>query len=509
MATNGIPEGIDPRTPVLVGVGQVSQRVDRGEPALEPVDLMAEAARRAEADSGAGAVLKAVQSVRVINLLSWRYADPGALLGQRVGAAPSETVTTTMGGNYVQTVLNATGLAILAGDLDVALLAGAEAWRSRSAARKSGTDLGWTTQPDDLAPTVTMGADDPPLNHEAEMARQIFLPTQVYPMFDSALRAADGLGIDEHRDRIAALWAGFSEVAAGNPHAWIQRSYTAAEIRDATPENRMISFPYTKLMCSNNNVEQGAALLVCSAERAAALGVPADRWVFLHSGADASDHWFISHRADLHSSPAMRLAGRGALELAGVGPDDLAHVDLYSCFPSAVQIAARELGLVSSSGELDRPLTVTGGMSFAGGPWNNYPMHGIATMAGLLREDPGGTGLCTANGGYTTKHAFGVLGCRPPAAGRFRHTSPQAEVDALPRRDLATEYDGPCQVEAVTVVHDRDGAAERGIVSVLLDDGRRAWGSLTDADDMARAEEQEIIGTPATMAADGVVRLGG
>lgn len=502
MAT--IPPGTDPRTPVLVGVGQISQRVDRGADVLEPVDLMAEAARRAEADSGGRGVLDAAQSVRVICLLSWRYADPGALVAERLGLAPRETLLTTMGGNYAQTVLNDAARAIVAGDLDVALLTGAEAWRSRSAARTAGTDLGWTHQPDGTHPTVTMGADDPPLNHEGELARQVFLPTQVYPMFDSALRAADGLGIDEHRDRIATLWSRFSEVAATNPHAWIQRSFTPEEIRDATPENRMIAFPYTKLMCSNNNVEQGAALLVCSAERAAALGVPTDRWVFLHAGSDAHDHWFVSERADLCSSPAMRIAGRGALDLAGVGPDDLDHVDLYSCFPSAVQIAARELGL-----DLERPLTVTGGMSFAGGPWNNYPMHAIATMAERLRDEPEATGLCTANGGYTTKHAFGVMSCRPPAAGVFRHTKPQAEVDALPRRELAPEHEGPCEVEAVTVLHDRDGAAERGLVAALLPDGRRAWGSLADPDDLARIETTEVIGTKATMAADGATRLDG
>src|SRR5262249_22302959 len=161
--------------------------------------------------------------------------------------------------------------------------------------------------------------------------------------------------------------------------------------------------PYTKLLNSNNMVEQGAGLILCSVEKARALGIPQDRWVFPLAGADAHDHWFMTNRADLCSSPAIRLAGRELFETAGVGADDLAHVDLYSCFPSAVQIAAEELGL-----GIDRPLTVTGGMSFAGGPWNNYPMHGIATMADRLREDTGAVGLCTANGGYTTKHALGL-----------------------------------------------------------------------------------------------------
>src|SRR5690606_39155070 len=249
----------------------------------------------------------------------------------------------------------------------------------------------------------------------------------------------------------------FSEVAAGNPHAWIQRAYTAEEIRTPTADNRMIGFPYTKLMNSNNAVEQGAGVILCSAERAEALGVPRDRWVFPHSGTDAHDHSFVSNRESLGRSPAMRLAGGRALELAGDGVDDLAHIDLYSCFPSAVEIAAHELGLA-----LDRQLPVTGGLSFAGGPWNNYVMHSIATMADVLREDPGSVGLVSANGGFITKHAFGVYSTEPPADG-FRHADVQDEVDALPARALCEEPDGDGTVEAWTVMHDRDGAPERAI----------------------------------------------
>ena len=161
------------------------------------------------------------------------------------------------------------------------------------------------------------------------------------------------------------------------------------------------------------------------------LGVPSDRWVFPQAGSDAHDTPFVSNRRDFRSSPAIQAAGPAALRLAGVDVDDVSHVDLYSCFPSAVQIAAAELGL-----RLDRPLTITGGLSFAGGPWNNYVMHSIATMVDRLRDDAGSVGLITANGGFVTKHAFGVYATTPPkATGRFEWTSPQAEVDAVaPRR---------------------------------------------------------------------------
>jgi acetyl-CoA C-acetyltransferase len=494
-------EALDPRTPVLVGAGQVSQRVDRGAEVLEPVDLMVEALRRAEADAGAAGLLARADSVRVSRLLSWRYLDPGALVGERVGASPRQTVYTVMGGNYVQTLVNLTAADIGAGRADVVLLTGAEAWRTRTAARAAGTHLDWTEQPEGTEPSVMLGGDDVPLSSPKEIERRVLLPVQVYPMFEIALRAAAGRTPDEQRLHAARLWSRCSEVAATNPNAWIQKVFTPEEIAEPSPTNRMIGYPYTKLMNSNNAVEQGAGLIMCSVAAARSAGVPSDRWMFPLAGADAHDHWFISNRADLHSSPAMRLAGGRALELAGVTADELAFVDLYSCFPSAVQIGADELGL-----DIERPLTVTGGMSFAGGPWNNYPMHAIATMADRVREEPGSVGLCSGNGGYTTKHAFGVYSTTPPAEG-YRHDDLQAAVDATPRREAADDYDGPVEVETYTVMHDRDGAPETGLFALLTPDGGRCWGSTNDADTLVELEATECVGRQATLDPEGTARL--
>ncbi len=492
---------LDPRLPVLIGVGQLNQRVDQGDPPIEPVDLMAEALRRAAADAGAPAALTGADSIRVSCELSWRYRDPGALVAERLGAEPRDTAYTVMGGNYVQTMANLTARDIQEGRADLVLLTGGESWRTRTSARRGGAELDWTTQPDTVPPARRIGSDES-LGHPAEFARGVVMPVHVYPMIDIALRARDGLTPDEHRSRISTLWSRFSEVAEQNPNAWIRKRFTPEEIAEPTPTNRMIGFPYTKLMNSNNMVEQGAGLIMCSVERAEALGVPRDRWIFLQSGADAHDHWFVSNRADLSSSPAIRFAGRAALEGAGIGIDDLAHVDLYSCFPSAVQIGARELGL-----GLDRQLTVTGGMSFAGGPWNNYVMHSIATMAGLLREDAGAYGLCTANGGYVTKHAFGVYSSDPPASGHFRHAEPQAAVDELPGRDLAEDYAGTVTIETYTVMHDRENAPERALVACLTPDGGRTWGFTTDATTMKAMVADEFVGRSAQLGTDGALEF--
>ncbi len=494
---------LDPRTPVLIGAGQISHRVDRGEDPLEPADLVVEALRRAAGDSGAGdAAVTGADTVHIVALFSWRYRDPGLLVAQRLGAAPRDTSVSGIGGNSPQSLVNQSCLAIQAGEADLVLIGGAEAWRTRTSARTAGRDLDWTVQGDDVA-EARQSTGNVAMSTPGEQARGVVMPVQVYPLFEQAYRLRRGRALDEHLVAVSQLWARFSEVAEGNPHAWIQRRATAEEIRTPSPDNRWVGFPYTKLMNSNLAVEQGAGIILCSAERASALGVPRDRWVFPHSGTDAHDHQFVSNRDDLGSSPAIRIAGRAALDLAGVDIDDVAHLDLYSCFPSAVQIAADELGI-----DLDRQLTVTGGLSFAGGPWNNYVTHSIATMAGVLRADPGSLGLVTANGGFITKHAFGVYGCEPPVQP-FRHANPQEAVDALPSRETCDEPDGEITVEAWTVMHDRDGAPETGIVVGLLDDGRRAWGTTQDATTVKAMVAEELGGERVRLRPDGSVTTSG
>ena len=329
-------------------------------------------------------------------------------------------------------------------------------------------------------------------------------PSFVYPIFEQALRVSRGESIEEHRQRTAELWAGFSAVAADNPHAWVRERMSADQISRPGPDNRMISWPYPKLMNSNNMVDQAAALVLCSAEKAEYLQIPRDDWVFPHAGTDAHDTYLVGEREELDHSPAIRIAGRRVLELAGIGIDDLQHVDLYSCFPSAVQVAARELGL--SAGDAGRPLTVTGGLTFAGGPWNNYVMHSIATMAELLRRDPGSLGLISANGGYLTKHSFGVYSTSAPASG-FRWEDVQAEVDREPTRRTLTEWEGTGSVEAWTVPYNRDGAPEKAFLAVRTPDGARTWAVVDDPVAAAAAVTEDIAGAPVRVHQDGRATL--
>ncbi|MGH9288298.1 MAG: acetyl-CoA acetyltransferase [Acidimicrobiales bacterium] len=479
---------LDPRTPVLVGVGQWSNRVDRGEPAVEPADMMAEALRRAAEDSGAGArALVGADAVRVSRSLSRHYRNPARLVAERVGATPSDEAVTPIGGNEPQGLVAQSSRDIAAGDADIVLICGAEAWRTRSAMpRDQREQLGWTTQ-DDTVPPARQTAPDFQLNHPAEIARQVFAPSQVYALFEQALRAAARRSIDDHLVRVSELWAAFNAVAVANPHAWIREPLNAEQIRTPTPDNRWIWWPYTKVMNANSAVEQSAALILCSAARATALGVPRDRWVFPRAATEAHDTYIVSHRRDMHSAPALRAAARELLALAGTGADELAHVDLYSCFPSAVEVGADEIGL-----GLDRQLTVTGGLSFAGGPWNNYGTHAIATMVEVLRVDPGSLGLVTGVGGYLTKHTLGLYSTEPPPDG-FRWADAQEQAESTPCQ-LADAVDGTATVESWVVQHGRDGDAEGVLAACLLEDGRRAWASSDDADTVAemRAGAEQV-----------------
>jgi acetyl-CoA C-acetyltransferase len=474
---------IPPRTPVLVGVAQLEQRERDPRAAREPLELMISAVESAAEDAGSRALLARADSVRVIRGI-WPYADPGRVVAQRIGASQAKTAITPYGGNFVQTTLNRTALEIQAGTLEIAILTGAECGYTQARARKQGVKLAWSEAPG--TPDLQIG-QEVPMSHPAEQKAGVRRPVQMYPVFENALRFARHETLPQHLERVSKLWAGFSAVAAKNPHAWIREAKSAEQIRTPGPDNRMVCFPYPKLMNSNNNVDQGAALILCSAEAAQRLGIPREKWVFPWAGTDAHDFYYVSERENLCSSPAIRFAGRRALELAGVEPKDLAHVDVYSCFPVAVQVAAQEIGL-----PLDRPLTVTGGLTFGGGPMNNYVMHGVARMAELLRADPGKLGLCTANGGFLTKHAMVVYGTEPPPRP-FRHEDVQSLVDATPRREALLEYAGDATIEGYTVDFEHDAPA-LGHAAVLTPEGKRAWANSPDRDLAAAMTREEFCG---------------
>jgi acetyl-CoA C-acetyltransferase len=488
----------DGRAPVLVGVAQLVQRPESLDDALEAAALMTEAAVQAGTDAGAPALLAAAELVVAING-AWSYRDSARIVADAVGATGARTVRTTHGGNTPQMVVDIVAEQVACGDLDVALVVGAETIWSRRRMRAAGVERSVTEQPDGVGPDETWGPEldlvDP-----YEQARRLQQPVEVYPLFETAIRARRGESVEAHRDRIASMWERFNEVAVANPYAWFRTPMSAAEIRDPSTSNRMVAFPYTKAMCSNWDLDQAAALIVCSAEAASRFGVARDRWVFVHGGAEAADTSFVSHRGELGRSPAIAAAWSALSADRGIGVDELALVDVYSCFPSAVQAAVEAIGLDDS-----RELTLTGGLTFAGGPLNNYVTHALATLVGRLREDPSALGLATANGGLLTKHALGLYSAQPPVTP-FRRLALSDDDVKHGRRDAAPDHVGVVTIEASTVMHDRNGPTH-ALFAGLTADGRRTWGVSEEPATMKAAMADELAGTRADLDADGKLHL--
>ena len=431
---------LDPRTPVIVGAAQVTDRVDDPTDARTPLELMVDALESAAIDGGAPGCLADLNLLGVSGGL-WSYTDPGRQVADRVGAADAATLVTAWSGHSPQFLLNHLAARIQAGDLEAAALMGGEVNASRRRARRLGVDIRRDAETG-LAPAAQFGETLVMATPE-EQARGVDAPVTVYPLLDSAIRHDRGETIDEHRRRLGDLWAGFNAVAVGNPHAAVRTPMNGEQITTPTDGNRLVGAPYTVAMNAHNSVDQASAVLLVSAARAEALGVPRDRWVFPVAGSSGLDTVWISERWELHRAPVLRLAGTAALEAAGIGVGDLAHLDLYSCFPSSVQLSTTELGIGD-----DRPLTVTGGLTFGGGPLNSYGLHAIARMTEVLREHPGELGLVSSNGGWLAKHAFGIYSTRPPQNG-FQYENQQDQVDALPLRAALVDWDGPVTVERI------------------------------------------------------------
>lgn len=485
---------IDPRTPVLVGVGQITQRTpDSGYG--DPAALAVTALRRAAADAGAGEeLLRRADAVFAVACTSWQYRDMGAVIAQRLGVAGIDTAQSSpFGGDGGQLVINEAAAAIAAGEYDMVLVTGAEAGATQAAAQRAGVELSWPQQGSEVAPTRSIGIDKP-ANNPAETAAGLIAPINMYALLESANRHRLGRSPGDHAEAVAELWSRLSAVAARNEYAWQPEEFDADRIATPGPDNRMVSTPYTKLECANLTVDMASGIVVCSAAAAQEAGIAQDKWIFIHAGASGHDEWFTSERGELAASPAIATLGRAVLEHSGIGVEALTHVDLYACFPVAVQIAARELGLAID--DPARPLSVTGGLTFGGGPGNNYGGHAVATMVQRLRAEPGTFGLASSLGWYVTKHALGVYSSLPPAQP-YRHLRPI--IENPPARPARSTHDGSAVVEAYTVAYARDGQPEAAILSLIEPAGSRILLRNTDSELIAQLVGGDLLGLPVTV----------
>lgn len=456
---------------VIVGVGQLRNRpgLDGDFKPVEPARMMVHALDRAVADAGVPGLAAQADYVGTVAPLAWRYDDTPARVAELAGARPRIGFEPPAGGDSPVALLNEVANRIRAGETRIALLAGAEAMYGRRRARRDGIELDW---PQPTGSRDVFGGQRP-LANQLEARHGLNLPINMYPLFENALRAEAGRGIQAHQRFLGELMARYSEVAAGNPFSWFPEPRTAEEIRTVGEGNRWVCFPYPKLMNAIMDVDQAAACVVMSDTEADRLGIPPQRRVGFLGGAKAVDAWTPTERIDFVSSPAYAAAAREALDRARVAIADIERFDFYSCFPCAPQLALKALGLAWDD---PRVPTVTGGLAHHGGPGNNYSMHALANMVELLRGEDAGVGLVSALGMTATKHAICVLATDPARVAAAEGTSTVLDLppEVTHGPELVDAPEGGGRIETYTVEFDRGGRPQRGMLVIRLDDGRRS-----------------------------------
>ena len=474
---------------IIVGAAQFTQNKEEAKP-LDPLRLMVKTSQLAKDDTGVADLFEKIDAVYVTNIITWPYKNAPKELSEILGIKPEQTYYPEPGGEIPQLFVNRAAKAIASGKSKAVLMTGAEAIYTRHRSRLGNITLDW---PERREPEHIDGEKWKFLS-DFEYKYELQMPSNSYAMLETALRAASGRGLKEHRTYMGKLYERFSIIASKNPHSWIRESYTAEEITTPTPKNRYICHPYTKRMTSNPYVDQSATLIMTSENIAEKLGIEKKKWVYLMGGADLKNIVNITRRPLLYDSPALREASHIALKQAGISLEDVNKFDLYSCFPCMVEIARQELKIPEDD---PRDLTLSGGLSFFGGPYNNYSMHAIVSAVNLIREKNSLKIMIVANGGYNTKQSIGIYSMEPPALSWNNRddTAVQQQIFAKELPEPIEKADGLLTIEAYTIKYDRSGNPTEGIVIGRLENGCRTL-AIIDADPnmLLKLEHEELVG---------------
>src|SRR6202051_4536659 len=483
----------DDRIPVLVGVGEIVDRPPDLKSGLEPLALLEQALKRAEADSG-GKLLGETQSLDVVNFLSGRYRDPEIQLSQRLGIQPKHAYYGPVGGESPIRYLHEAAKRIARGECSVAAVCGAEAQSTATKAERAGVELPWTPFAHDVPEPKRGAACQKPM----AVKLGVFRPITVYPFYEAATSAHWGQTPREAMAESGALWSTYSSVASQNPNAWLKRHFTSDEITTPTPDNRLIAWPYTKLMVANPTVNMGGAVLMTSLAKARAAGIAEDRLVHVRGGASAEEPRDYLIRDQFYESHPQNAVLKAILDLVGGDGRAFDAIELYSCFPCVPKMARRTLGL----GAHGRP-TGTGGLTFFGAPLNTYMTHAACAMVRKLRSGAR-LGLLYGQGGFVTKHHALVLSRQPPRATLAQDTSVQAEADRHRGQvpNFVTEASGKGTVESFTVIYGRNNAIEHGVVMLRISDHARALARVPAQDRQTLAHLLNMDRTPVGSSGD-------
>ena len=463
------------RIPVIVGIGEITDRPKDIKDGLEPLVLLEEALKRAEQDSGT-TLLGEIGSLDIVNFLSWRYQDPARQLSDRLGITPGHAYYGPVGGESPIRYLHEAAQRIARGECSVAAICGAEAQSTATKAERAGIDLAWTPFAKDVEEPKRGAAFQKPI----AVKLGVFRPVSVYPFYEAASAAHWGQTPREAMAESGHLWSTYSDVASQNPGSWLKRRVSPEEITTPTPDNRLIAWPYTKLMVANPSVNMGAAILMTTLARARAAGIAEDRLIHVWGGASAEEPRDYLVRDQFFESHAQNAVLKAAIDLAGGSGNAFDAIELYSCFPCVPKMARRTLGLGP-----DVQPTVNGGLTFFGAPLNTYMTHAACAMVRSLRNGSK-LGLLYGQGGFVTKHHALVLSRQAPKGALAQGTSVQAEADRNRREvpEFVTEACGRGSIESFTVLYGRNGDVEHGVAMLRTSNNARALARVA-ADDRA------------------------
>jgi acetyl-CoA C-acetyltransferase len=498
MTSNPLPAD---RIPVIVGVGEIVDRPRDIADGLEPLALLEQALARAAADAGAK-LLPEIQSLDVVNFLSWRYRDPEKQLASRLGISPSHCYYGPVGGESPIRYLHEAAKRIARGECSVAAVCGAEAQSTATKAGRAKIELPWTPFAHDVEEPKRGAAFQKPL----AVKLGVFRPITVYPLYETATAAQWGQTPREAMAETGQLWSRYSDAASRNPSAWLKQHFAPEEITTPSSDNRLIAWPYTKLQVANPSVNMGGAVLLTSLAKARAAGIPEDRLVYPLGGASAEEPRDYLLRDQFFESHPQNAVLRAALDLVGGDGRAFEAIELYSCFPCVPKMARRTLGLGA-----DVQPTVTGGLTFFGAPLNTYMTHAACAMVRTVRNGAK-LGLLYGQGGFVTKHHALVVSRTPPREPLLQDTSVQAAADRNKRAvpEFVTEAGGKGRVESFTVIYRGNGEVEHGVVMLRTAEGNRTLARVPAPDSATLSHltnlDRTPVGSPGdiAMAEDGV-----
>jgi len=484
MSKSPLPED---RIPVIVGVGEIVDRPTDVTAGLEPLILLEQALKRAEADSGAK-LLGEIGSLDVVNFMSWRYHDPEKQLAARLGIQPSHLNYGPISGESPIRFLHEAALRIARGECSVAAVCGAEAQSTATKAERAGVTVPWTPFARDVEEPKRGAAFQKPM----AVKLGVFRPITVYPLYESATSAHWGQTPREALKESGELWSTYASVASENPNSWLKKHFTSDEITTPTPENRLIAWPYTKLMVANPTVNMGGALLLTSLAKARAAGISEDRLIYPWGGAAADEPRDYLIRDQFYESHPQNAVLNAVMDLVEGDGKKFDAIELYSCFPCVPKMARRTLGLGA-----DVQPTVTGGLTFFGAPLSTYMTHAACAMVRKLR---GGAklGLLYGQGGFVTKHHGLVLSRQAPKEALDQDTSVQTEADSHRRQvpEFVTGASGKGKVESFTVIYRNNGEVEHGVTMLRTADDRRTLGRVPASDATTLSHLRNMDRTP-------------